>query len=75
MPTIHRVGPFKIQVFADDHLPPHFHIVSPDIEALVAIRDLSILKGRQHRRELKPALDWAEENLELIGDAWLRINE
>ena len=45
MPTIARLGPFKIQIFADDHFPPHFHIVCADFEALVALSDLSILKG------------------------------
>ena len=75
MPTIYRIGPFKIQVFADDHLPPHFHIVGPDFEATVEISGLSILKGRRHRRELKVALDWAGENLELLRSEWSKLND
>jgi hypothetical protein len=75
MPTIFRVGPFKIQVFADDHLPPHFHIVGPDLEATVEISGLSILKGRRYRRELKPVLDWARENVELLSGERSKLND
>lgn len=75
MPAIKRIGYLKIQVFADDHYPWHCHIVSPDFEVLVALDDLSILKGKRYRRQIDEALVWIEENLELLQDEWTKQNE
>jgi len=30
MPTLHRFGAVSVRIYADDHRPPHFHIVAPD---------------------------------------------
>jgi hypothetical protein len=62
MPTIARFGKILIRIFADDHHPPHFHIVTPDHEVTVLISDFSILAGRIDRRSLDVALEWAREN-------------
>jgi hypothetical protein len=37
MATAHgaTIRNITIRVYANDHLPPHFHIVAPDFEALV----------------------------------------
>jgi hypothetical protein len=29
-------------MYADDHRPPHFHIVAPDFQVLVRISDLTV---------------------------------
>ena len=75
MPTIVRLGKVLIQVYADDHNPPHFHVVTPDYEALVLISDLSILRGSIDRRSLDAALAWASENKEVLENEWQRLNE
>ncbi len=75
MPTIASIGGLKIQVFADDHFPPHFHIVSSDFEVLVAISGLSILKGERYHRDVREALEWARLNLELLWKEWARLND
>jgi len=62
MPTIIRIGGLKIQIFADDHYPPHFHIVGTDFEVLVSMSDLSLLKGARYHREVVEALNWASAN-------------
>lgn len=74
MPTIIRIGGQKIQVFADDHYPPHFHIVGSDFEVLVSMRDLSILKGGRYHREVKAAMEWAEQNLDVLQKMWTNLN-
>ena len=56
MVTIGRVGGFKIQVYADDHYPPHFHVVGADFEVMVRLTDLVISRGMQHQREIEAAL-------------------
>lgn len=75
MPTIVRIGGLKIQVFADDHFPPHFHIVRGDMEVLVSMRDLSILKGKRYHREIEEAMEWARQNVDFLRKEWARLND
>lgn len=51
MPTIVEIGSIQIRLYAKDHLPPHFHISTPDGEAMVLLSDLSLLKGRIRQRD------------------------
>ena len=75
MPTLARLGNVLIRMFADDHDPPHFHVVTPDHAATVLIADLTILTGRIDRRSLDTALEWARNNRELLRNEWTRLNE
>lgn len=34
MPTLHRSDAVSVRMYADDHWPPHFHIVAPDFQVL-----------------------------------------
>jgi hypothetical protein len=73
MPRIYPeadTGDWKITMYFGDHNPPHFHIVTPDEEALVEIATLEIIEGRVPRAVLKPALEWARENKALLLAKW-----
>jgi hypothetical protein len=74
MPTLVRIGNLKIQVFADDHNPPHFHVVTPNHEALVGLATLTVLRGEIRRRDLDSALEWVRENRETVAGEWERLN-
>ncbi|GJE56042.1 DUF4160 domain-containing protein [Methylobacterium sp. WL9] len=74
MGKLHQFGKVFIRVYANDHLPPHFHIVSPDDEALVEIATLDILAGALPSRVAKKALAWAADNKAVIAAEWNRIN-
>ena len=74
MPTLVRIGNLKIQVFADDHNPPHFHVVTPGHEALVGLATLTVLRGEIRRRDLDAALEWVRENRETVASEWERLN-
>ncbi len=75
MPTLARIENLKIQMFADDHNPPHFHLVTPDHEALVQISDFQVLAGSIDRRDYEAAIAWAAENGNVLEDTWKRLNE
>lgn len=72
MPTIVILGRLKIQIYPDDHNPPHFHAVTPDNEAIISLTNLKIIKGEIARRDYDRMLHWASEpaNRELLHDAW-----
>ena len=76
MPTIVMLGKVKIQVFADDHHPPHFHVVTPEHEVLVRLSDLQILAGRITRRDFDSAMNWVAQpdNRRLVDDVWQNLN-
>jgi len=40
-----RFGSVSVRMYADDHRPPHFHIVAPDFHLLVRISDLTVIGG------------------------------
>ncbi|MBB1248509.1 DUF4160 domain-containing protein [Rhizobium sp. G21] len=62
-------------MFADDHHPPHLHIVSPDGQALVDLKTLSVLRGDISRGDLETVLRWARGNREALEREWKRLNE
>lgn len=75
MPTLARLGNILIRVYGEDHVPPHFHVVTPDGEAMVRIADLQVHAGSIDRRSLRVAIGWAARNIELLETEWRRLND
>ena len=75
MPTLVRLPKSRIDVYANDHLPPHFHIRSNDgSKAAVSIRDLKVIAGEVPRAALSEALAWAETRRPLLLKVWKELN-
>jgi hypothetical protein len=69
MPTISMFYGILIQMFWDEHAPPHFHATYGEFKATVLIRDLCIGDGALPRRAGQLVLDWAElHQAELLVD-------
>lgn len=62
-------------MYADDHRPPHFHIVGIDFQVLVRISDLGILAGEARPALLAEALAWAALHREELALKWAELNE
>ena len=77
MPEIVRLTNSKICMYADDHLPPHFHLRGPGWQASVDLTTLAVTAGRVPRRDLEEALRWVRvaENRALLSFEWRRLNE
>jgi len=45
MPEISRFYGIVVQIYFDDHLPPHFHVFYGDDSAKIAIENLALLEG------------------------------
>lgn len=73
MGKLHQIGNAIVRLYPNDHLPPHFHIVSPDDQALVEIETLKVLKGTLGNNG-KAALKWASAHIDTIKAEWNRIN-
>ena len=72
VPTIRRFNNCKIAIYADDHLPPHFHIEGRGFRAIVAMDTFETRAGDAHRAA--EAIRWAKENIELLRTEWVRLN-
>ena len=75
MPTLHRLGAASVRMYADDHHPPHFHIVAPDFEALVQISDLTMIAGDATPKQIDEALAWAAGRQSWLAAKWAELNE
>ncbi len=76
MPSVHRSAGWKAQIFADDHRPPHVHIVSAGREIVVDIRAGDLLRGSPtDARSLADGRRWAEGNRDFLLSEWERIVE
>lgn len=74
MARVHTIGKTVIWVYADDHLPAHFHVLNPDFRAIVEIETLRIYSGSLKGAAGKAALDWAAQNIDLLKATWNRLN-
>lgn len=72
MPTIRRFATCKIAIYADDHLPPHFHIEGRGWRAQIELETLTVRVGDV--RKGREALEWAGSNIPLLRAEWDRLN-
>lgn len=70
MPTLKDFGGFRITTYFEDLSPPHFHVVSPEEEAVVAIATLTVIAGTTRAAQLREAVAWAQANKEPLERKW-----
>ncbi len=70
MPTISIFYGIVIQMFWQDHAPPHFHAIYGEHEAQIDIRTLAVLEGHLPRRALALVLEWAEQHRDELMEDW-----
>lgn len=71
MPTISMFYGMLIQMYWDDHAPPHFHALYGDHQATIDIRGLCISEGSLPRRATQLVLDWAELHQAELLENWM----
>lgn len=75
MPVLKRFGATSVRMYADDHRPPHFHIVGPDFQVLVRISDLTVLAGDARPAQIAGVLAWARVHRDMLALKWAELNE
>ena len=70
MPTISTFYGILIQMYWNDHAPPHFHALYGEFEALVSIQTLEVMEGTLPRRALTLVLEWAQEHRTELFEDW-----
>jgi len=75
MPTISQFFGIIIQMFWNEHAPPHFHCRYGDYEAIVNIQTLEVMEGKMPRRAMNLVLDWAELHQSELMEDWRLCEE
>ena len=75
MPEICRFLGVVIQMFFDDHSPPHFHATYGDDEASFSIDSLEVLEGRLPPRVKGLVIEWASLNQEKLKENWSSLRK
>ncbi|MDB5593990.1 MAG: uncharacterized protein JWM36_951 [Hyphomicrobiales bacterium] len=75
MPKIATLSGSRVYLYADDHNPPHFHLIGADWECQVIIGSLQVLRGQAPASALHEAREWASSNLSLLNEQWVKLNE
>ncbi len=70
MPTISRFYGILIQMYFGDHVPPHFHALYAEFEALIDIRTLAVLRGELPSRAMALVLEWAQVHRDELMKDW-----
>jgi Domain of unknown function (DUF4160) len=70
MPTVAYVDGVKIQFFAREHPPPHFHAVFAEYRAQIEISSLRILNGNLPRAKLSAVVSWAQPRRQALQRDW-----
>jgi hypothetical protein len=70
MPTISRFYGILIQMYYDDHNPPHFHVIYNEFKAVICINDYSVLHGDLPPKALGLVMEWARLHKDDLLKEW-----
>jgi hypothetical protein len=70
MPTISFFYGILIQMFWNDHPPPHFHAVYAEYEAVFEISTLEVIRGKLPPRAMALVLEWAQLHRVRLMENW-----
>lgn len=70
MPTISMFYGILIQMFFNDHAPPHFHALYAEYEVIINIKTLAVMRGKMPQRALVLVLEWAQLNRDALLTDW-----
>jgi hypothetical protein len=70
MPEISRFFGIVIQMYVDDHGPPHFHARNAGMEIALAIDTLAVLRGRLSPRAHALVVEWASLHVDELRADW-----
>jgi hypothetical protein len=57
-------------MYFGDHLPPHFHALYAEFEALIDIRTFEVIGGDLPARAMALVLEWAQQHRDELRKDW-----
>jgi len=68
--ALDRFDGLKIEIYPNEHPPPHFHVKSPNINASFKIKDCDKIDGTIDFKDYKKIKHWHKKSKELLIEAW-----
>ena len=72
MPTVAIVEGVKIQFYANDHPPPHFHAEFGEYRAVFLIASLEIIRGSLPEAKRRAVVQWASSRKDAMTATFVR---
>jgi hypothetical protein len=70
MALIARIEGAKVLMYANDHPPPHFHVLYAEHRAVIDLRTLRLSRGELPKAKLRMIVKWAESRRSRLLEAW-----
>src|SRR5579863_1615913 len=70
---VEQINGLKIHIYAKEHAPPHFHVLSANIDAAFSIEDCSLIKGAVDRKTHDLIVYWHRSGRTKLIDIWNRM--
>lgn len=70
MPTLLVVDGFRFFFYANDHAPPHVHVIKGERWAKIEVESGSVVVSTLKRQELKACLMLTEQHREQFLEQW-----
>ena len=71
MPTVIIISGIRIEIYTDDHPPPHFHVKAGQMRAKFDIATGRLLKGSLDKRSMRKVRQWMAVNGNLLMQVWI----
>ena len=73
MPVLAGFNGIKIQFYADEHPPPHFHARYAEFIAQIALDDLRVIAVSLPTAQLRQVREWASTRKSQLFTAWTTL--
>ena len=70
MPIIAIIDGMKIQVYPNEHPPPHFHVEFAEYRALIRIDTMTLWQGSLPTNKLRTLIKWATPRQAVLFATW-----
>jgi len=70
MPIVAIINGIKVELYFDEHPPPHFHCRYAEFIAQIDIETIEVIKGTLPIPQLRSVREWASSRRDKLKDAW-----
>jgi len=67
---VERLDGLRIEIYSDEHPPPHFHVKSPEVDASFAIDDCRVINGKVPPSAVKKIEYWHRSSKSKLIEIW-----
>jgi hypothetical protein len=74
MPQISAFRGISVEMYYNDHPPPHFHVYYAGASAIIEIAMMDVFEGRLPPRIRRLVIDWGRRHGAQLAENWRRVS-